>query len=168
MDNWKENLSRGEKKMRKMLAMAFVGLMLVVTLSGCIGGDDGDDESELYTYGDDDKLELFLELEKSEMSVNESVNAKVIVKNVGDRPIRFLRPAYTMWVYPQHVNGSSVGYLGPDYDLSKPKNEDLITLDPGEEFIYNKKISRSYWDFQSNTTYWGGDMVTDGVELRVI
>ncbi len=140
-----------------------------------------------YTYGGEGKLEISVILEKSEMSINETINATVVVKNVDDRPIRVMRLFRSTWMFLKYSNGSTVEYTGKRLLMSPPTNSELMMLKPGDSISRNQIISRLNWDLKNNSIHlvyvqlqwsekisfllnfphWHGSIVSDEVELKV-
>jgi hypothetical protein len=140
-----------------------------------------------YTYGGEGNLEVTVSLEKSKMSINETIHATITVKNVDDHPIRVMGLERSIWVFLKYSNGSVVEYTGPLIDMAPPINFELVMLKPGESVSRNESISCLEWNLKNNSTHmvyanlhwsekisfllnlphWQGNIVSDGFELKV-
>jgi hypothetical protein len=136
-----------------------------------------------YGNGNNESLSLNLTIDKTTIVVNESLNASIIIKNIGKTKIRLLDPIYTLSIDLMNINGTRPNYIGIEIKLMRPTIFHLKTLKPNEELIIIYGIS-SNWELEENISYniyallqddinlilphWQGKIESDLVSFQVV
>ena len=116
-----------------------------------------------YSWGDKGTLEISISLDKTNITINNTINATVTIENIGDTKIRILSTydgGSRMDVYYK-----SNGTLLERNDVFSryfipPDNSRLIIIEPGQNYTFTNLISPpdddvSYiWMLSENTTYF--------------
>ena len=112
-----------------------------------------------YSWGDKGTLEISISLDETNITINNTINTTVVIRNIGDTKVRIL-PTTRIDVFYES-NGTLVeridlmsGYYIP------PDNSKLIILEPDQNYTFTNFISppndlvSHYWNLNDNTTYF--------------
>ena len=163
-------------KKRNVIIVSIL-IILVIILGSCIYP---------FTYGKKGSLSVKVTFDNNIISVNESLNVVIIIKNIGDTKIRLLDTTWTLDIIVEDVNGTQLDYIGEEYKLRRPFGFDLKTIKPGQEISVDYNVN-SYWSIKNgskNIIYailsdndddhflllprWTGEIRSDPVSFEVI
>ena len=136
-----------------------------------------------YGKGKNESLSINVTVDKTLIIVNETLNATVIIQNIGETKIRLLDQIYTLSIDIKSLNGTRPNYIGVELELMRPTLLHLKTLKPNEKLIVTYDITAN-WKLEKNISYniyallhddsflllphWQGKIESDPVLFEVI
>jgi peptidyl-Lys metalloendopeptidase len=126
------------------------GVVGVSLLGACGAPPDASEELASEQQVAAGEISVSLSVEKSSLSASEDVAVKVTLTNTSSQPVRLLQ-----WYVPNGEglkeglfevtrNGEPVEYIGPHYKRVAPREQDFVTLAPGQSVSGLAAVSGAY------------------------
>ena len=122
---------------KKLIGIILVLTLVAIAFAGCTGEDEEEDDD----WGEEGELKLTITIERTEMSLNETIGLEYNITNIGDTDLRVLYPIGPQIEIFDSFN-NSVQWVGAVIPTPpSPTNDDLEILEKGESKNFNYIIS---------------------------